>query len=67
MYTDGVTDACNPGVEMFGEERLRELVRSSRLEKAAGIVQTIWTGIDLFSGPAAVVDDKTCLVVQRQG
>ena len=67
MYTDGVTDACNPGVEMFGEERLQELVRSSRLEKAAGIVQTIWTGIDLFSGPAAVVDDKTCLVVQRQG
>ena len=67
MYTDGVTDACNPGVEMFGEERLQELVRSSRLEKAAGIVQTIWTGIDLFSGPAAVVDDKTCLVLQRQG
>lgn len=67
MYTDGVTDACNPGAEMFGEERLQELVRSSRLEKAEGVVQTIWTGIDLFSGPAAVVDDKTCLVVQRQG
>ncbi len=67
MYTDGVTDACNRGAEMFGEERLQELVRSSRLEGAEAIVRTIWTGIDLFSGPAAVVDDKTCLVLQRQG
>ncbi|MCY4119700.1 MAG: PP2C family protein-serine/threonine phosphatase, partial [Acidobacteria bacterium] len=65
-YTDGVTDACNPEEEIFGEERLQELVAGNALESPEHILQQIWTATNLFSGPMAAADDKTCVLVRRR-
>ena len=29
------------------------------------MLQQVWTAIDLFSGPMAAADDKTCVAVRR--
>ena len=64
-YTDGITDACNPEEELFGEPRLQELLANNGTEPPAHMLQQVWTAIDLFSGPMAAADDKTCVVVRR--
>ena len=64
-YTDGITDACNHEEELFGERRLQELLTDNRLESPKHMLQQIWIGIDLFSGPMAATDDKTCVLLQR--
>ena len=64
-YTDGVTDACNPEDELFGESRLQELLANNVLEPPQRMLQQIWTAVDLFSGPMAAADDKTCVLVRR--
>ena len=64
-YTDGVTDACNPSEEIFGEDRLQELVVGNALEFPEHMLQQIWTATDLFSGPMAAADDKTCVLIRR--
>ena len=64
-YTDGVTDACNPSEEWFGENRLTDLVRTADHEAGDRMLDEIWNTIDLFSKPMAPTDDKTCLILQR--
>ena len=65
-YTDGVTDACNPDGEMFGEERLADLVAERPGNAPDRVIQTIWNQIGLFCGGIDSTDDKTCLVMQRR-
>ena len=64
-YTDGVTDAQNPDHTPFGEERLQEVTTRAAGGSPERIIQDIWTSIDLFSGPTAATDDKTCMVIRR--
>ena len=64
-YTDGVTDACNRDEEAFGEQRLEELVTQTRADPPERILTQLWTATELFSGPAAATDDKTCMVIRR--
>ncbi len=43
-YTDGVTDACNPEDELFGESRLQELLANNALEPPQRMLQQIMDG-----------------------
>ena len=65
-YTDGVTDACNGDGEMFGEERLADLIAERTGNAPDRVIQTIWNQIGLFCGGIDSTDDKTCLVMQRR-
>ena len=77
VYTDGVTDAANPDGLLFGEDRLRGLVRDAFAEAAASggassglvppatLVELVWSSVADFSGPVPPTDDKTLLVVRR--
>ena len=64
-YTDGVTDACNRNEEAFGERRLEELVTQTHADPPERILTQLWTATEVFSGPAAATDDKTCMVIRR--
>ena len=64
-YTDGVTDACNRDEEAFGERRLEELVTQTRADPPERVLTQLWTATEVFSGPAAAADDKTCMVIRR--
>jgi sigma-B regulation protein RsbU (phosphoserine phosphatase) len=64
MYTDGVTEASNPGQEFFGEERLRALVREHAREDAQTVLRRINDAVGRFTEGAPQHDDITLLVVK---
>ena len=77
IYTDGVTDAEDPEGKLFGEQRLRVLLReafseaadplvgSAGLPSSASVVDLVWSAVADFSGSVPPTDDKTLLVVRR--
>ena len=65
IYTDGVTDACNPDADEFRETRLQRTVRRQHGHEASAIVDAIWTAVSRFTRDAPPVDDMTCAVLAR--
>lgn len=64
LYTDGVTEAHNKHGEMFGEERLKNLVASLTHHNAEEAVQSIMFSIKSFVKDCQQHDDITLLVLK---
>jgi len=64
LYTDGVTEAFNEINKAFGEERLRDYLRSSRAKPARAVLDGLIAEIRRFTGTAAQSDDITLVVVK---
>jgi sigma-B regulation protein RsbU (phosphoserine phosphatase) len=65
FFTDGVSEPENAYGEMFGEERLAELVcRHAHLGEEQ-IVDAIWKGVREWSGDGELADDMTLLLARR--
>lgn len=63
-YTDGITEPENAYGEMFGEERLIELlVRNARLE-AREIMARVMEAVRLWTGSSELQDDMTLLLAR---
>jgi phosphoserine phosphatase RsbU/P len=62
LFTDGVTEACNPVGEEFGEMRLLSLLEEHRALPAGEIQRKIDAAISEFSGGHRT-DDATLLVL----
>jgi len=65
LYTDGVTEAMNGSEEMFGEERLEDLLVAHRHRSARDIEEHVYTEIRDFAAGAPQADDLTMVVVKR--
>ncbi|MCD4690458.1 PP2C family protein-serine/threonine phosphatase [bacterium] len=65
LYTDGITEAMNVEEEMFGEERLEQLLVQHRHRSARDIEEHIYTEIVDFAEGAAQADDLTMVIVKR--
>ncbi len=63
LYSDGVTEAINPGGEEFGEERLQDLWREFGAEAPARVADLVLGRLAEFRGPAIQNDDVTLVVV----
>lgn len=64
LYTDGITEARSPNGELFGEERLDDILRrlpGTPAPQAA--VQAITTSVAKFQEDAAAADDQTLLAL----
>ena len=64
LYTDGITEATNPDDEMFGEERLEQLLTEHRHSSAREIEEQVYTSIKDFAAGAAQADDLTMVIVK---
>ena len=64
--TDGVGDALDQADGEFGEERLAELVISTRNRSASDICAAILTGVRTHRGTRQDQDDVTALVVKAK-
>lgn len=62
LFTDGVTEACTPDGEEFGEARLLHLLAGNRGLSAGDLQEKILAGVSDFSGQHWN-DDVTLLVV----
>jgi len=65
VYSDGLTDAENPQAEMFGEERLLEIIRREAPAGSRAVEQTILKGIADFTQSTPQTDDITFMVVEK--
>ena len=65
LYTDGVTEACDPSGRLFGHVRLRELTRSAGTLSAAAMAARVRDGVLDFAAGAEPADDLTVLVISR--
>lgn len=64
LYTDGVTEATDTENQLYGEERLLEVLNSKRDEELTAILRGIRTDIDRFVKGAPQFDDITMLVLK---
>lgn len=68
LYTDGITEDTNPQQELFGEERLLDIVRNAEenisMEELCGRVKK---AADDFAGEAPQFDDMTMLSIRWEG
>jgi sigma-B regulation protein RsbU (phosphoserine phosphatase) len=64
LYTDGVVEAMNDQEEMFGFDRLLEVVKNSKTTTAEDLLNEIKSEVDEFTGSAPQHDDITIIVVQ---
>ena len=67
LYTDGVTEAADEEDDLYGEERLFDLLQRLRTEPCHEIMAEILGEVRAFSGGGQQSDDITLLLVRRKG
>jgi sigma-B regulation protein RsbU (phosphoserine phosphatase) len=68
MYTDGVTEAMNPGDEEFGEERLIRFLLDNRSLPSRTLSEELNRALESFISGARQHDDITYVAVKvRKG
>ncbi len=66
LYTDGLTEECNPDGEEFGSERLAAAVHRTRRGSAKEINDAILREVSNFSGKSEFADDMTIVVIRAK-
>ncbi len=67
LYSDGVTEAVNGATIMYGQERLRMIIRENAESSAEEILEKILDDMHEFTGDTDQFDDITILVLKRTG
>lgn len=65
MYTDGISEARDVGGEMYGEQRIADIVRTLADRTAEEICKGILDDVQKFARGSDETDDKTVVVVKR--
>lgn len=65
LYSDGITEAADArnSEELFGIDRLKEIVRANQDLGARALVDLIFQKVEAFSGRTRPADDQTVVVV----
>jgi sigma-B regulation protein RsbU (phosphoserine phosphatase) len=64
FFTDGVTEAMNEHDELFGDDKLNEILKNKSQHRSADIVNEVWSSVKTFRGEAEINDDMTMVVVK---
>jgi sigma-B regulation protein RsbU (phosphoserine phosphatase) len=64
FYTDGIVEAMNEHGEIFGFERLLEVVQGSRGMMADPLLKKIIDAVNTFAGRASQHDDLTVIALR---
>lgn len=71
QYSDGVTEAHNESMELYGEERLQMLLNQNWKNHSDSdprqLIDTVWKDLEEYRGSAEQFDDITMLAVCYQG
>ncbi len=67
LYTDGVTEAMNVNNELYGEDRLLEVLNKNTESDTHTICEAVKADVDLFVGEAPQFDDITMLCLKFNG
>lgn len=64
VYTDGVPEATNAALEMFGENRLTEVLNENREAGPEELICAVHKALDTFADGAPQFDDTTMLCLK---
>jgi len=64
LYTDGLTEARDPGGSLFGLERLEHSLQRCQHEAVHDTLEGVWGDIADFRGAGASTDDATLLMAR---
>ena len=64
FFSDGITEAMNESLELFGEDNLSGLLKNSKSKTSTDIMNGIWDSINQFRGTAEQNDDMTMVIVK---
>jgi len=67
VYTDGVPEATNNNEEMFGTDRMLEVLNNNLNMPLQHIIDTMRSEIEIFVGDAEQFDDLTMLTLRYYG
>lgn len=65
--TDGIWEATNIDGEMFGKERLREVIRANRDACASEILNKVYDSVNEFTRGQPAEDDRTLVIIKIEG
>jgi sigma-B regulation protein RsbU (phosphoserine phosphatase) len=64
LSTDGIREACNPQGEMFGKERIYEIIRQNASLSANVIINAMIESLRIFQKGAKIEDDITVVIIK---
>ena len=64
LGTDGIWETMNQGGELFGKDRLRDLMREHSNEPVAEIAAALERTLDAYRGACTQMDDITFVVIR---
>lgn len=64
LYTDGVPEATNAENELYGSERLYDILNQSKEKEPKEILESVKGDVDKFVGKASQFDDLTMLCLE---
>jgi len=67
LYSDGITEAANPGGEEYGLERLRRVCLAYREEPLEDLARIIENDLARFADGEPFADDRTIVMARRTG
>lgn len=67
LYTDGVTEATDLKEELYGEERLKNILDENKQAAPAELIKSVKEDVDAFAGEAPQFDDITMLALKVWG
>lgn len=67
VYTDGVPEASDPELRMFGTERMTEALNEDPAASPEELIGTVRRSIDEFTGEGTQFDDITMLCLEYTG
>ncbi len=64
FFSDGITEAMNEQLDLFGEEKLSDILKGKTLKTSNEIMNEIWDSLKAFRGDAEQNDDMTMVIVK---
>jgi sigma-B regulation protein RsbU (phosphoserine phosphatase) len=64
-FTDGISEPENEYGEMFGEDRLIDLVRKNFARSDGEIAQAVFEAVERWTGSPELQDDMTLLIARK--
>lgn len=67
LYTDGIIEAANGNGELFGMERLRQLLASCTVVDYLELLERLFAALRKFGAPDPPQDDCTAIIIELHG
>ena len=64
FFSDGITEAMNEKDELFGEDKLNEILKGKSNQRSTEVMDKVWSEVKLFRGSTPVNDDMTMVIVK---